>query len=171
MKLAINEPITNDTANKVLEEVIIGRHIKHDPNLIIYINSPGGDVDAGYAIYESLRMSGKRIITYAANHVYSCAVIIYLAGDLRYAHNYSTFMIHEPYHESCDDKMTYKSYNRNLNELNSCINEFFDLICERSELTPTKLKKYLQKAPDGDWYFRTELAMKLGVVHEIGLPS
>lgn len=171
MKLAIHEPINNEIANRILEEVLKARSCRRDPNIFLYINSPGGDVDAGYSIYESLRMSGKRVITYATNNVYSCAVLIYLAGEYRFAHNHSSFMIHEPYHETGDDRMTSKNYSRNLNELNECIDNFFSLICSRCNLTMPKLKKFLQKAPDGEWYFRTDLAMKLGIVHEIGLPG
>jgi ATP-dependent Clp protease protease subunit len=170
VKLAIMEPISNETVNKVIEEILICRANRRDPNIFLYVNSPGGDVDAGYAIYEALRLSGKRIISYAVNHVYSCAVLVYLVGDMRFANNYSNFMIHEPYHELGDDKMNFKAYQRNIGELTECIDGFFKLICDRTELTPAKIKRYLQKAPEGEWYFKSDLAKKIGIVHEIGMP-
>jgi len=165
------EPISNETVTKVLEEVLICRANRRDQNIFLYINSPGGDVDAGYAIYETLRLSGKRIISYAVNHVYSCAVLVYMAGDIRFANPHSDFMIHEPYHEISDDKMSVKGYQKNMEDLSECVNEFFNVICSRTEhLTIAKLKKYIQKAPEGDWYFKSDLAMKLGITHEMGMP-
>jgi len=172
VKLAIMEPISNETVNRVLEEVLIGRSNRRDPNIFVYINSPGGDVAAGYAIYETLRLSGKRVITYAVNHVYSCAVLIYMAGDVRCANEHSSFMIHEPYHELGDDKMNVKAYQKNMEELTECIDGFFDVLCRGTpHLTPAKVKKYLQKAPEGDWYFKSDVAKRLGIVHEIGMPG
>jgi ATP-dependent Clp protease protease subunit len=170
VKFAITEPITQETVNKVLELVLVSKSNRRDDNLFIYINSPGGDVDAGYAIYELLRLSGKRVVTYAVNQVYSCAVLLYLAGDYRFANNHSTFMIHEPYHELPNEMMTRKVYKANMDELDECVNGFFSVICERSNLTMEKIRKAILKAPEGDWYIKLEQAMKLGIVHDIGLP-
>jgi ATP-dependent Clp protease protease subunit len=170
VRFSITEPITHETVNKVLELVLMSKGNRRDDKIFLYINSPGGDIDAGYAIYELLRLSGKKIITYAINQVYSCAVLVYLAGDYRFANNHSMFLIHEPYHEISDDKLTIKGYKENIEDLNECVNGFFKILCERSELTMDKIKKALQKSPEGDWFLKIEQAKKLGIVHEIGLP-
>lgn len=173
MRLAIMEPITNETVNKVVHEVLLSKANRRDPTIYVYLNSPGGDVDAGYAIYETLRLSGKNIITYAANNVFSCAVIIYLAGELRFANEYSNFMIHEPYHEICGEgssKLNLDEYKKSIDDLTTCIDGYIKLITKRTGLSAAKIKKYIKDAPDGDWYFKTDLAIKLGIVHHIGMP-
>jgi len=169
MRISIFEPITDDTANRVVEEILNQKYNRKDEYICVYINSPGGDVDAGFSIYETLRLSGKYIVTYAVNHIHSCAIIIYLAGQQRFANNYSNFLIHDPYHE-VDDRMSVKKYKQNAIELEKCIDDYFQLICDRSKLTIPKIKKYVKNAPEGDWYFKADVAMKYDMVHQIGFP-
>jgi ATP-dependent Clp protease protease subunit len=169
MRISIFEPITDDTANRVVEEILYQRGNRKDEYLFAYINSPGGDVDAGYAIYEAMRLSGKYVVTYAANHIHSCAIIIYLAGEQRFANNYSNFLIHNPYHE-IDDRMTVKKYKQHSDELEQCIEGYFKIICDRSKLTIPKIKKKIKNAPEGDWFFKADEAMSLGIAHQIGFP-
>lgn len=168
MHLVIAEPITNVTVNRVLAEILAQ---KEDPEIIVYVNSQGGDVDGGYAIYEMLRLSNKKIITHALNEVFSCAITIYLAGDERYAQNYSNFMIHEPFHEFTQEiSMASAEYRRHLKELKKTTEEYFKLICKVTKLTPQRIKKYVAAAEGGDWYFKPALAKKLGFVTKIGMP-
>lgn len=169
MRISIFEPITDDTANRVVEEILYQRGNRKDDYLFAYINSPGGDVDAGYAIYEAMRLSGKYVVTYAASHIHSCAIIIYLAGEQRFANNYSNFLIHNPYHE-IDDRMTVKKYKQHSDELEQCIDGYFKIICDRSKLTIPKIKKKIKNAPEGAWFFKAEEAMSLGIAHQIGFP-
>lgn len=168
MDILITETITNATVNRVLKEIL---DHKRDPEITVYVNSQGGEVEAGYAIYEILKLSQKRIITYAVNEVFSCAIIIFLAGDDRCASNYSNFMIHEPYHaheeESSIDSKSYKKY---LKELRKTTDDYFKLITKHTTLTPQRIKKYIQQSEEGEWYFKTALAKKLGLVTRIGVP-
>jgi len=172
MDIFILEPITNNVVNRVLQEIILNKENK-DANLTVYLNSVGGDVESAYAIYEILRLSGRKVITYAIHEVFSCAVTIYLAGDERYATEYSNFMIHEPYHEFDQDEsglnMTTSSYKRNLKELEEVTNEFFKLISNNTTLTPQRIKNFIAKSKNGDWYFRSSLAKKIGMVTKIGV--
>lgn len=177
MDILIAEPITNATVNRVLFEILERKNSEEgfiDESLMVYVNSPGGDVEAGYALYEILKLTGRKIYTYAINEVFSCAVVIYLAGDERYATNRSNFMIHEPYHELESDEngvnMTTSTYKKNLKELEDATNEYFKLIAQNTDLTPQKIRKNINKTRNGDWYFRAEMAQKLGLVTEIGVP-
>lgn len=65
--------------------------------LIIHINSPGGDVDAGFAIYDILKSSGKTITTLIEGQCYSIATVIALSGSVRKATENSEFLIHNPW--------------------------------------------------------------------------
>lgn len=61
----------------------------------IHINSYGGDVSAGWAIYSVLRQKNAKIKTYADGFVCSAALYPFLAGDERFANSVSTFYLHE----------------------------------------------------------------------------
>ena len=63
----------------------------------VYINSGGGSVVEGWAIYDALKTSGKTITTIGEGMVGSIATIIYMAGTTRKLHENSKFFIHNPY--------------------------------------------------------------------------
>jgi ATP-dependent Clp protease protease subunit len=70
---------------------------KEAKTLAVHINSPGGDVDAGFAIYDILKGSGKEIETHIEGQCYSIATVIALAGSVRKATQNSEFLIHNPW--------------------------------------------------------------------------
>lgn len=61
----------------------------------VHINSYGGSVAAGWAIYNTLKQSGKKIHTYADGFVCSAAIYPFLAGSVRTASALSAFYLHE----------------------------------------------------------------------------
>jgi ATP-dependent Clp protease protease subunit len=63
----------------------------------VAINSGGGSVVEGWAIYDKLKTSGKKITTIGEGMVGSIATIIFMAGDVRKLHENSRFFIHNPY--------------------------------------------------------------------------
>lgn len=63
----------------------------------VYINSGGGSVIEGWAIYDKLKTSCKKITTIGEGMVGSIATIIFMAGDYRKLHENSRFFIHNPY--------------------------------------------------------------------------
>ena len=80
-------------------------------------------------------------------------------------------MVHEPYHEHDKESiMTTNSYKKYLKELQGATSEYFKLISKHTTLTPPRIKKYIQKSESGEWYFRSNLAKKLGFVTKIGIP-
>ena len=65
--------------------------------ITVHINSPGGHVDAGFAIYDILKTSGKTINTRIEGQCYSIATVVFLAGERREATANSEFLIHNPW--------------------------------------------------------------------------
>ena len=160
----IDDRMVNLTVKKIVEAP------PEDPTIVVYINSTGGEDNCDYAIYQALKLSGKQIITYAANNVFSAAVVIYLAGEYRYAHQFSKFMIHEVYHGENPDKKTAGNYVRGAGELRKLTGVYFKLIADNTKLTVSLIKKYVTKAPEQDWDFDTKTAKKYGLVTHLGLP-
>lgn len=66
--------------------------------ITIYINSPGGDVQAGFAIYDAIRLSPLEISTLAIGEACSIAAVILSAGKkgLRYSTENAKVLIHQP---------------------------------------------------------------------------
>jgi len=138
----------------------------------VYINCDGGEGTCDYAIFEHLRLSGKKIITHAVDQVCSSAITVYLAGEERYATEYSQFMIHKPFHQTQEahERLTEDRYQKDCKELKLLTIEYFQLIASRSNLTTQKIRYYVSKARDGEWWFSSKDAKALGIVTNIGFP-
>jgi len=65
--------------------------------LHVKINSPGGDVFDGIAIYNSLKNSGKKVITYNDSLAASIASVIFMAGEKKVMYDTSELMVHKPW--------------------------------------------------------------------------
>ncbi len=76
---------------------------KEAETLIVHINSNGGSVDAGFAIYDILKTSGKKITTLIEGQCYSIATVISLAGKDRQATSNSEFLVHNPFSVATGD--------------------------------------------------------------------
>lgn len=61
----------------------------------VYIDSPGGDVSAGWAIYNQLRQHPAKVRTYGVGFVASAALYPFMAGDERYAVEPSAYFLHQ----------------------------------------------------------------------------
>jgi ATP-dependent Clp protease protease subunit len=64
----------------------------------VYINSPGGDVDAGYAMFDTVRFVSSPVVMVGCGLVASAAALLYLAvpAERRLAFPNSTYLIHQP---------------------------------------------------------------------------
>lgn len=65
--------------------------------ILVEINSPGGDMFAGVAMYNALRASGKEIVTKSMGVAASAASILFMAGDKRVMPKNTFLMIHNPW--------------------------------------------------------------------------
>lgn len=87
---------------------------KEADELLVHINSMGGDVFEGYAIHDILKASGKKITTQAEGLVASIATVIYLAGDTRLITENSELMVHNPWGFAGGDSTEVQKYADNL---------------------------------------------------------
>ncbi len=89
--------ITKESADQVIRNLLVMDSESSDP-ITIYINSPGGDVDGGFAIYDMIRFVSSPVRTVGIGLVASAAVIVLLAAqkENRYGFTNSTYLIHQP---------------------------------------------------------------------------
>lgn len=65
--------------------------------IMLYIDSPGGSVDSGLAIYDTIRMMSSPVTTVVAGMAASMGSIVFLAGEKRIMLPHSRLLIHDPY--------------------------------------------------------------------------
>ena len=94
----IDEEITQHTASIVVAELLFLEAQDPDKDINIYINSPGGEVAAGLAIYDTMRFIKPDISTICVGRAASMAAVLLSAGTKgkRYALPNAEIMTHQP---------------------------------------------------------------------------
>ncbi len=96
--ILISEVVTDKLARNVQAQAFVMN--EEDPNkpVTVYVNSPGGSADSGFAIYDALRFIKPQVRTIVNGLCASAAVIIYLAApkERRFATPNSRFLLHQP---------------------------------------------------------------------------
>jgi ATP-dependent Clp protease protease subunit len=86
--------ITEDSMARLFKAILV-MQMQSDEPIDVYINSSGGSVYDGLALYDLLNDSECVINTYATGKVFSFAIPLFLVGDYRYATTNTSFMVHQ----------------------------------------------------------------------------
>lgn len=115
-------------------------------DIVVRINSRGGDVQEGWAIYDLLTTSGKHVRTVGEGKVYSIATIIFLAGTEREMYKNADGLIHNPYIPpySLDDKYESADLVKIAESLAQEEAKILDFYAERTGSDKAKLAEYMK---------------------------
>jgi ATP-dependent Clp protease protease subunit len=94
----IGEGINDHTANAIIAQLLFLHYDSKDKEISIYINSPGGSVSAGLAIYDTMKFVSSDVATYCIGQAASMGAVLLSAGTKgkRYCLPNSRVMIHQP---------------------------------------------------------------------------
>ena len=92
----INGEINDEMASAVVAELLFLEAAAPDKPISLYINSPGGAVTAGLAIYDTMRHVRCRVHTLCVGQACSMAAVLLAAGDDRSVLPSARIMIHQP---------------------------------------------------------------------------
>ena len=89
--------ITKESADQVVRQLLVLDSESSEP-ITVYINSPGGDVDAGFAIYDMVRFISSPVTMVGIGLVASAASLVLLAvpAERRVGFANSSYLIHQP---------------------------------------------------------------------------
>lgn len=96
--IIISEEVSPELAKKVFSQLVILNQRSTEDPIKVYINSPGGCADSGFAIYDMFRFFEAPIITIVSGMCASAAVMIFLGADegKNYSLPNSRFLLHQP---------------------------------------------------------------------------
>ena len=94
--ILITGEITDETASLISSELIYLNAISKKEKITMYINSPGGAVSAGLAIYDIMKTISAPIETIGFGLCASMAAFLLSSGNIRKAHENCEIMIHQP---------------------------------------------------------------------------
>ena len=94
----IGTPIEDSIANVVIAQMLFLEAEDPDRDIVLYINSPGGSISAGLAIYDTIQFIKPAVQTYCIGQAASMAAVLLAAGTKgkRYSLPNSRIVIHQP---------------------------------------------------------------------------
>jgi ATP-dependent Clp protease, protease subunit len=96
--ILVSEPISSDLAKRIYQGLILLESEDPEKLITVVINSPGGEADTGFGIYDMIRFVGPPVRTVVAGLCASAAVMVFLAAekDQRFSLPNSRFLLHQP---------------------------------------------------------------------------
>jgi len=91
-------PVTDELSQKIMAQLLVLDAQDSEKPIRVYINSPGGSVDAGFAIYDTMRFVKAPVHAICAGLAASAATVILLGADKgsRYSLPNTRFLLHQP---------------------------------------------------------------------------
>lgn len=154
--------ITDTTANIVVAQLIYLEGKNPEKDIYLYINSPGGSVSAGLAIYDTIKYIKCDVVTICIGLAASMGAFLLTSGTKgkRYALPNSEIMIHQPLGGTQGQASDIEIQARHMQNIKEKINKIL------SESTGQDLKK-IQKDTDRDYYMSAEQAKEYGLIDDI----
>src|SRR5258708_4456387 len=97
--IMLGTPIDDTVANLVCAQMLYLQYENADRDINLYINSPGGDITALFAIYDTMQLVKNPIATWCYGQAASAAAVLLSAGATgkRFALPHSRILLHQPY--------------------------------------------------------------------------
>jgi ATP-dependent Clp protease protease subunit len=128
----------------------------------MYINSPGGQVYSGLAIYDTMQMISNPVATYAIGVTASFGTLLLAAGakGMRYALPHSTMHMHQPLGGAQGQATDIEIQAREILRLKARLNEILAFHTNRSV-------EDIERDTDRDYYMDAKAAAEYGLVDQV----
>jgi len=154
--------IDDDVANLVIAQMLFLESEDPDKDIHLYINSPGGIVTSGLAIYDTMQYIRPKVSTLCMGQAASIAALLLAAGEKgkRFALPHSRILIHQPMGgfqgQASDVDIQAKEILRLREELNAIMVRHTNQSFEK-----------IQADTDRDFYMTGEQAKEYGIIDEV----
>ena len=160
----ISQEVDADTTNELIKQLMYLEMQDDEAEITLYINSPGGEVTSGLAVYDYMTMMKAPIRTVRIGTAASMGAILFLAGDKRQMLPHTRVMIHDPSYSNAN--MGGKKSHEIQHELDK-LNETREIVARIiSEKTGKSLEEVYKVIAD-DTFFNAEEAVEFGLATEI----
>ena len=159
----LTEAVDADTMNSLFKQLMYLNRESPEEEITLYINSPGGEVRSGLAVYDYLQLMPAPLRTVCIGTAASMGAILFLAGDRREMLPHSQLMIHDPAPGGSMQGMKPEQLEENLKSLKKVQEVLCGIISEKTG----KSVKEIQKTTRKDTYFDAAEALNFGLATEI----
>ena len=158
----IGSGIDDNVANSVIAQMLFLEADDPTRDIFVYINSPGGMVSAGLAIYDTMQYISCDVATICMGQAASMAAVLLSAGakGKRSALPHARVMIHQPSGGSEGQASSIEIYTREILKIKDKLNELL------AKHTGQSLKK-VAKDTDRDYFMSADEAREYGVIDNV----
>jgi ATP-dependent Clp protease protease subunit len=160
--LMVAGPVTDKMAKDCATRLLVMEADDPKAPVTVFINTPGGSADSGFAIYDLLRFVSTPIHTIVNGLCASAGILIHLAGDKgsRFALPESRFMIHQP---STAGQGTASDLDITAKEVIKLRERYSRIIAEAADIDPEKVIEDAQR----DFWLNSGEALEYGLIDRI----
>lgn len=158
----LNGPVNDTSANLVVAQLLFLESVDADKDIFLYINSPGGSVSAGLAIFDTMQFIKPAVSTLCMGMAASMGAFLLAAGQKgkRFALPNARIMIHQPLGgaqgQASDIEITAREIIRIKGNLNRIL----------SERTGQPLEK-VEQDTDRDYFLSSDDAVEYGLIDKV----
>lgn len=166
--LYLTGEITQEIASKIFQMINLWNEIDSsneieddDRNPIkIYINTPGGDLDATFSIIGAIKASKTPVHTITIGQAYSGGFLIQISGDKKFCYPYSSFLFHEGSSFDCGDA---HKFIQHTEFYKTQLNIMKELIINNTKISESEYESHHKD----DWFITAKEAVEKGIVDTI----
>ncbi len=160
--LMLAGPVTDRMAKDCATRLLVMESRDRKAPVTVFINSPGGSADSGFAIYDMLKFVAPPIRTVVNGLCASAGILIHLAGDKgsRFSLPESRFMIHQP---STAGQGTASDLDITAKEVLKLRERYNRIIADAAGIDPEKVAEDAQR----DFWLNSSEALEYGLVDRI----
>ncbi|HYI02613.1 ATP-dependent Clp endopeptidase proteolytic subunit ClpP [Hyalangium sp.] len=160
--IMLGTPINDEVANVIVAQMLFLESEDPDKGINIYINSPGGVVTAGLAIYDTMQYVKCPVSTICVGQAASAAALLLLAGSKgkRYALPNARIMIHQPLGGAQGQATDIEIQAKEILRLKAYLN---GLMVKHTGHTIERIEKDTER----DYFLSAEDARQYGIIDEV----
>jgi ATP-dependent Clp protease protease subunit len=158
----MGEQVTDDMANIIIAQFLFLESEDPDKDINLYINSPGGSITAGLAIYDTMQYVKSDITTICTGQASSMAALLLAAGSKgkRFALPHSRIMIHQPMGATQGQATDIDIQAKEIIRLKKELNEIFALHTGQD-------KDKVRGDSERDFFMSGQEALEYGIVDRV----
>ena len=151
--------INESSANIIISELLYLDSLSHE-DISLYINSPGGEVSSGFAIFDTMRFIKSDVRTIVVGMAASMAAFLLACGNKRCALLNAEVMIHQPLGGIQGQATDIKIVAEHILKMKQ---KLINILADKTHKDPTTLENDMER----DFYMNAEEALDYGIIDEI----
>ncbi len=161
--IIVGSIIDDNVANSVTAQMLFLESDNPDADIVVYVNTPGGGIEAGLAIYDTMQYIRPDVQTWCVGRAYSMGAVLLAGGTSgkRYALPHSKTLIHQPLTSGISGQAS--DIDIHAKEILRERDRLYTILAEHTGQSPDKI----EADADRDFYMTAQEALEYGIIDSV----